>query len=143
MTGIIVVGVDGSQTAQHAANAARDLAIALGTRLHVLTAYTTDQTESLSSGSDSWLLTNAGAAERLARKVADRLRTGDLVIEHFAARETPATALIKHAETHGASMIVVGNRRMQGIGRLLGSVANHVAHHAPCDVYVAKTDEPN
>jgi nucleotide-binding universal stress UspA family protein len=37
-------------------------------------------------------------------------------------------------------MIVVGNRRMQGIGRVLGSVANSVAHNAPCDVYIAKTD---
>jgi nucleotide-binding universal stress UspA family protein len=37
-------------------------------------------------------------------------------------------------------MIVVGNRRMHGIGRVLGSVANSVAHNAPCDVYIAKTD---
>jgi nucleotide-binding universal stress UspA family protein len=37
-------------------------------------------------------------------------------------------------------MIVVGNRRMRGIGRVLGSVANSVAHNAPCDVYIAKTD---
>jgi nucleotide-binding universal stress UspA family protein len=36
-------------------------------------------------------------------------------------------------------MIVVGNRRMQGLGRLLGSVANDVAHHAPCDVHIVKT----
>jgi nucleotide-binding universal stress UspA family protein len=34
---------------------------------------------------------------------------------------------------------VLGNRRMQGAGRILGSVANSVAHHAPCDVYVVKT----
>ena len=35
---------------------------------------------------------------------------------------------------------MVGNRRMQGLGRVLGSVANSVAHNAPCDVYIAKTD---
>jgi nucleotide-binding universal stress UspA family protein len=29
---------------------------------------------------------------------------------------------------------------MSGIGRVLGSVANSVAHNAPCDVYIAKTD---
>ena len=38
-----------------------------------------------------------------------------------------------------ARMIVVGNRRMHGIGRVLGSVANSVAHNAPCDVYIANT----
>ena len=36
-------------------------------------------------------------------------------------------------------MIIVGNRRMQGMGRLLGSVANEVAHNAPCDVLIVKT----
>jgi nucleotide-binding universal stress UspA family protein len=39
----------------------------------------------------------------------------------------------------GADLIVVGNRRVQGIGRLLGSVATDVAQHAPCDVYIVKT----
>ena len=38
-----------------------------------------------------------------------------------------------------ADVIVVGNRRMQGVGRLLGSVANEVAHNAPCDVFIVKT----
>jgi len=28
---------------------------------------------------------------------------------------------------------------MTGIGRVLGSIANDVAHHAPCSVYIAKT----
>lgn len=77
----------------------------------------------------------------MAKSVAVGLRAGSLRIDHFAVRGTPASALIEQAEIHGARMIVVGNKRMQGIGRVLGSVANSVAHHAPCDVYVAKTDE--
>ena len=36
-------------------------------------------------------------------------------------------------------MIVVGNKRVQGLARVLGSVASAVAQHAPCDVYIAKT----
>jgi nucleotide-binding universal stress UspA family protein len=36
-------------------------------------------------------------------------------------------------------MIVVGNRRMHGLGRVLGSIANSVAHNASCDVYIANT----
>ena len=43
------------------------------------------------------------------------------------------------AKEIGADLIVVGNRRVQGIGRVLGSVATDVAHHAPCDVYIVKT----
>ena len=38
-----------------------------------------------------------------------------------------------------AELIVVGNRRMQGVQRLLGAVANDVVHHADCDVLVVKT----
>ena len=32
------------------------------------------------------------------------------------------------------------DRRVLSVGRVLGSVANSVAHNAPCDVYIAKTD---
>ncbi|WPU09518.1 universal stress protein [Pseudarthrobacter oxydans] len=141
MTGIIVVGVDGSATAQRAAETARDLAVALGATLHVVTAFNDDRPEVIGTGSDQLVITAARQAETLAKSVADSLRGGSLRLDHFALRGTPASALIEQAETHGARMIVVGNKRMQGIGRVLGSVANNVAHHAPCDVYVAKTDE--
>lgn len=54
---------------------------------------------------------------------------------------TPAEALIAHAEEHDASVIVVGNRRMKGLARVLGSVANSVAHEAKCNVYIADTTD--
>jgi len=60
-------------------------------------------------------------------------------VTYSAARGKPAEALIKEAERLSARMIVVGNRRMRGIGRVLGSVANSVAHNATCDVYIANT----
>jgi nucleotide-binding universal stress UspA family protein len=60
-------------------------------------------------------------------------------VTYSAARGKPAEALIKEAERLGDRMIVVGNRRMRGIGRVLGSVANSVAHKASCDVYIANT----
>lgn len=141
MTGIIVVGVDGSETARAAAESARDLALALGTTLHVVTAFDNDRTEVFGSGSDRKIVSGADQAEEVARSVAERLRKGNLRIEHFAVKGSPAHALVKQAETYRARMIVVGNRRMQGLGRVLGSVANHVAHHAPCDVLIAKTDD--
>ncbi|MFE4542291.1 universal stress protein [Arthrobacter sp. NPDC056727] len=141
MTGIIVVGVDDSETAQAAAESARDIALALGSALHVLTAFDNDRTEVFGNGSDRRIVIGADDAEEVARNVADRLRKGSLRIEHFAVKGTPAHALIKQAETYRARMIVVGNKRMQGLGRVLGSVASHVAHHAPCDVLIAKTDD--
>ena len=140
MTGIIVVGVDGSETALRAARTARDLAATLGATLHVVSAFDSDRTEVFGSGSDQWIVSDADDAEKVAKSVAESIRTRDLKVTYAAARGKPAEALIGEAERTGARMIVVGNRRMQGIGRVLGSVANSVAHNAPCDVYIAKTD---
>lgn len=138
MGGIIVVGVDGSGTARKAAESARDLAAALGASLHVVSAFDSDRTEVFGSGSDRWIVSDADAAEQVARTVAESL-SRDIKVTYSAARGRPADALIKEAVRMEARIIVVGNRRMQGIGRVLGSVANSVAHNAPCDVYIANT----
>ncbi|MGN7251112.1 universal stress protein [Arthrobacter sp. SAFR-014] len=139
MAETIVVGVDGSGTARKAAEVARDLAGALGARLHVVSAFDTDRTEVFGSGSDRWIVSDAGEAERVAREVAAALAAGELEITYSAARGKPAEALVREADRLEARMIVVGNRRMQGLGRVLGSVANSVAHSASCDVYIANT----
>ena len=138
MSGIIVVGVDGSATAKKAAESARDLAAALGASLHVVSAFDSDKTEVFGSGSDRWIVSDADAAEHVARTGADSLGR-DIKVTYSAARGRPADALIKEALRMEARIIVVGNRRMHGIGRVLGSVANSVAHNAPCDVYIANT----
>jgi nucleotide-binding universal stress UspA family protein len=138
MSGIIVVGVDGSGTAKKAAESARDLAVAIGGSLHVVSAFDSDRTEVFGSGSDQWIVSDADGAEHVAKTVADSL-AGDVKVTYSAARGKPADALIQAAERLGAKLIVVGNRRMRGIGRVLGSVANSVAHSATCDVYIANT----
>jgi nucleotide-binding universal stress UspA family protein len=138
MSGIIVVGVDGSGTAKKAAESARDLAVALNASLHVVSAFDSDRTEVFGSGSDRWVVSDADGAENVARTVADSL-AGTVKVTYAAARGKPADALIREAERLEADLIVVGNRRMRGIGRVLGSVANSVAHSASCDVYIANT----
>ena len=110
----------------------------MGATLHVVSAFDSDRTEVFGSGSDQWIVSDADGAENVARTVADSL-AGDVKVTYSAARGKPAEALIKEAERLGARMIVVGNRRMRGIGRVLGSVANSVAHNATCDVYIANT----
>jgi nucleotide-binding universal stress UspA family protein len=140
MTKVIVVGVDGTETAQRAAETAADLATALGTRLHVVTAFSGDRAEALGIGNNELAFSEERYAEKVARESADAVRSGQLQVEHYSVRGAPAKALIQHAEEHNAYMIVVGSRRMSGIGRVLGSVANNVAHSAPCEVYIAKTD---
>lgn len=138
MSGIIVVGVDGSGTALKAAESARDLAQGLNASLHVVSAFDSDRTKVLVSGSDQWIVSDADTAERVARSVAESLGE-DITVTFAAVRGRPADALIREALRKEARIIVVGNRRMQGVGRVLGSIANSVAHNAPCDVYIANT----
>jgi len=52
MSGTIVVGVDGSPTARKAAEAARDLASALGATLHVVSAFDSERSQVFGSGSN-------------------------------------------------------------------------------------------
>jgi nucleotide-binding universal stress UspA family protein len=138
MSGVIVVGVDETRTSKKAAETARDLATALSASLHVVSAFDTDRTEVVGTGSEKYTVTSYDAAEHVARTVADSL-AGNVNVSFSAARGRAADALIQEAIRVQARIIVVGNRRMQGIGRVLGSVANSVAHNAPCDVYIANT----
>ncbi|OAE03057.1 universal stress protein [Arthrobacter sp. OY3WO11] len=139
MSGVVVVGVDGSPSARKAAEVALGLAKALGGSLHIVTAFDVDRSETFGVGSDEVKVWNSEAAETVAKSLGET-RPG-VEISYFAARGKPADALIKEAMRLDARLIVVGNRRMRGIGRLLGSVANSVAHNAPCDVYIANTYE--
>ncbi|MDQ4501557.1 universal stress protein [Sinomonas sp. ASV322] len=138
---IVVVGVDNSDTAFRAAEAAAEIAVAFGARLHVVSAFEDDRTEVYGVGSDQWIESGATFAERVAKKVASDLTwpEGREEISYIAARGKPADAILEEAERLQARLVVVGNRRMQGIGRILGSIANSVAHGADCDVYIVNT----
>lgn len=143
MPGMIVVGVDGSDTAKRAARVALGFAAALDVPLHVVTAFGTERPEVLGSGSDRLVVSDADFARKVAKSVAADLAMAGRGIDIVATavQGKPAEALIRYAGDLEATMIVVGNLRMQGLGRVLGSVANSVAHNAPCDVLIAKTDD--
>lgn len=139
MENIIVVGVDGSETADRAAVCAARLAADTGAKLHLVTAFDESSVEEVAIGSDRWVISSTDKALQTAESVAAKLRSITSDITSTAAAGKPADALIEEAARLDARLIVVGNRRMQGIGRILGSVANSVAHNAPCDVYIVKT----
>jgi nucleotide-binding universal stress UspA family protein len=76
--------------------------------------------------------------EQLAATTATIAEMGlDVPVTMHRAVGSAADSLCQLAEQLGADIIVVGNRNMQGKGRLLGSVASRVAHHAPCHVLIA------
>ena len=145
----IVVGTDGSATADKAVDAAGELARACGAVVHVVTAYPPVRSAVLagvgaSSGglaAPAWLGDDERvAAEEVVRRAGERLAQAGVSANTVARLGEPADALLAIAEEIGADLVVVGNRGMTGVRRyLLGSVADRVAHHAHCSVHIAHT----
>lgn len=139
MDKVIIVGVDGSGTANKAAQRAAELAAQSNSKLVVMIAFDQANIERVEVGNDVWVISSHDEAEATADTVARNLAEYGVEIEVVAMHGKPAESLVDEAKHRNASMIVVGNRRVQGIGRILGSVAASVAQHAPCDVYIVKT----
>lgn len=140
MSPVIVVGVDHNPGSLKAARTACKLAAELDSKLHLVTAFDGDQIKVFGSGSDRLMVSDPDEAEQVAKTVVAHPGDTGVRVLPFAVRGAPDQALIRHSEMHQANTIVVGNRHMQGLGRVLGSVANRVAHGAPCDVLIVKTN---
>ncbi len=140
----IIVGVDQSETARRAAFAAAKIAAACCSPLHVVMAVNRGKPVEVSvGGSDRWHLDWLSSAEQFLDALVGELPACPTT--RAVSLHDPATALCEEAERLDASMIVVGNRRVNGAARILGAVATDVARRAPCDVLIANTtsDRPD
>lgn len=141
MSDLIVAGVDGSETANLAARRAAEAAQAYGGSLRLVSAYGPGEQRTLSDGIEKVVINLKTDAERVAVEASDVVRGQfpDLEITSTVANGNPADVLVDEAERLDARLIVVGNKRVQGPARILGSIARTVAANASCDVYVANT----
>lgn len=145
--GSIVVGTDGSPTAERAVAQAATLAAADGARLVIVTAYTPGEGAAHDIDADTvpadirFVLTDRVQAEELGthgRGIAKEAGVPKIVVQ--ATPGEPAEVLLEAAKDFDADLIVVGSRGLSSHAHfILGSVAATVAHHAPCDVLVAHT----
>jgi nucleotide-binding universal stress UspA family protein len=131
----IIVGTDGTDTAERAVDRAGAIARALGSTVHVLSAYSDIGTPLVGSGKQG----DRTHAEQHVDRARDRLTKQGLEIETHLTNQEPGRALVAMADEQHAQMIVVGNRGMAGPRRVLGSVPNYVSHHADCDVLIVGT----
>jgi nucleotide-binding universal stress UspA family protein len=142
MQDVIVVGTDGSPTANVAVERAAALAKMTGARVELVSGYRQDNSVALSAGMYPGDLTEEArkAASGCLEEAAERLRSGGLEVETHCMCGDPANALIDVAEATDANLIVVGSKGMRGGRRfLLGNVPNKVSHHAPCSVMIVRT----
>lgn len=154
----VVVGTDGSPTAERAVRHAAELAAGDEARMVVVTAFESQHRTALEhlAGAEAgsvatregtapadlrWMLTERGQADGVAqrgREIAREAGASGVVIQSDDG--DPAEILLDAARFYDADLLVVGSVGLVGAQRfLLGSVASTVLHHAPCDVLVVDT----
>jgi nucleotide-binding universal stress UspA family protein len=144
----VVVGTDGSETAQLAVRHAGKVAADNEARLVVVTAYEPQGDELVNKEGQApedirWALTDRVQAEELANKGrAIAKEQGATGIVAQAIPGSPADVLLEAAQDFDADVIIVGSKGLTSSVRfVLGSVASSVSHHAPCDVLIVHTTD--
>ncbi len=133
----IVVGVDGSSQSRHAATLAATLARAAGAKLHLMTVVRPPEGWWGIVGSPptptALSKTLTDAQREILDAVVSQVDLDGVEFETIEDIGDPARVLIDYCESVSADMLIVGKRGAGFIERLvLGSVANRLAHDAPC-----------
>ena len=141
MPGFVVVGVDGSESSMAALRVAVEEAKTRGAKLRIVVAWHIPlavYTDGLPPPED---ITSdmQGAAQEIAEQAEAAVPAG---VEYEAKLCEGQAADVLVEESAGAEVLVVGSRGLGGFARLvLGSVSQHVSHHAKCPVVIVPPDE--
>jgi nucleotide-binding universal stress UspA family protein len=142
----ILVGTDGSATAEEAIRHAARLAKSMGADLHLISAYSAPDPKQLSRWVQeapqefAGLITGTTAAEAAVERGQRAAKKEGVDANARFLEGDAGEVLISAAETDGIDLLIVGNKGMTGAKRfLLGSVPHKVSHHAPCDVLIVHT----
>jgi nucleotide-binding universal stress UspA family protein len=140
----IVVGTDGSDTARRAVAEAARLAQALGSQIHLVSAYEPLRGVRIAGAPEAaakvWAVAPDAEVLAVVEEAAARLRISGVEVKSHMVTGDPADALLQIAGEVKAGLIVVGNRGMHGVVRVLGSVPNKVSHRARCSVLIVCTE---
>jgi len=137
---VVVVGVDGSDNGWRALDWAVGEAKLRGATLRIVCAFEDPvATVGLGTafGAGAPITVDPTLIEGAAKDVADEAirRVSGVPVDVVARCDRPADVLVE--ESAGCSMLVVGSRGHSAMGNLLlGSVSNHVVHHARCPIVI-------
>jgi nucleotide-binding universal stress UspA family protein len=140
----IVVGTDGSRTADRAVRRATELARLCAARLHVVTSYRPQPDmavigpmgAALGAGDDEEARSEV---EAMLDRLEKALSAQGVAVTVHAIAGRAADAILDVADQEDADVIVLGNRGVQGSRSSLGSVPFNVLQHARCAVIVFPT----
>src|SRR4051794_2951280 len=141
----IVVGTDGSETAQVAVRSAIEMAKSVGATLQIVSAYEPISEQRLRSEKKEvpkdmeWMINPREEVDTTLEEAAEEAKGAGIDVEIHARQGDPADAILDVAEEQHADLIVVGNKGMTGAKRfLLGSVPNKVSQHGPSSVLISR-----
>lgn len=137
----IVVGVDGSEQARHAAALAVSMARCTGADIHLMTVVRPPEGwwGIVGSPPTSTALgkTLMDAKQEILDSMLEDLDLTGVGYQTVEDIGDPARMLVEYAEKVDADLMLVGKRGAGLIERMvLGSVANRVVHDAPCPVVI-------
>jgi nucleotide-binding universal stress UspA family protein len=140
--GGIVVGHDGSKSAQEALVWAGKLACRADLDLHVVRAWAMMTAPQPSSWTPGYVPPLQDWAQSVRDELTSHVKAAHLDpsvrVTCHVVHDKAAPALIAAAE--GANLLVLGARGRGGFrGLLLGSTSDQLVHHAPCPVTVVRT----
>ena len=123
----IVIGTDGSPSAEAAVRRGAEVARGSGARVHLVIAYPDipSYREPIRSSAKTEAIDLHEVAEAVLARAARELEAEGVEVETDAREGDPADVIIQAAEELGAELIVVGSRGLTGLERfLLGSVSS-------------------
>lgn len=137
----VITGTDGTEGADRAVVVAARVAFAMGEPLVIVCAHRDVEAERVGPAGDENYLAPSAHAQLVAENAAKAATAAypELEVRTRAEEGKPVDVILSLAEELDATLIVVGNRRVQGISRVLGSIASDISRQAPCDVYIAHT----
>ena len=144
MSGRVIVGIDGSETARKAVRWAAREAKLRGMKLELVSAweipiYSYASRYGFPAISEEMMKRLTARAEGHLAEALDEARAEarEVQIETIAAEGQPAKVLVEVAK--GADLLVVGSRGLGGFRELLlGSVSQQCAQHATCPVVIVR-----
>ncbi len=135
----VIGGADDSNTALEAVMVAAEVAEIHGGTLHIVTAYDPKSIRVQELPEEFRYSSLTSPADMLLASLSRIVEQKGLEPVVHAATGNPAAAMVPVAEQEKADLVVVGNKGMKGVRRVLGSVPNSVAHDAPCSVLIVDT----
>ena len=135
---VVMVGADDSETAKRAVEVATDIASMYGAKMHIVTAFEKGVRKG-DVGPEFTHVHTEDDGSALLQTLSFIAKKQNVEPALHSVKGDAAHGLLEKAKELNADLIVVGNRGMRGLHRVVGSVPNSVSHGAHCSVLVVDT----